>query len=139
MKKVLSLSAITLLVIFALVSCKKDTHNCTIKWLVTPSNITGVQTAIEVEANSIYRSYDDYLSKANFGTVDKSAHKIEVEEVTNNKIEKIKADAKKYALKANDELANFHPQWATYTVTVTFEGEDGQEILATYSYKPEEK
>lgn len=135
MKKTLILTAITLLAICTFSSCKKDTHDCTIKWTVTASNISGVELAIDMEKNSIYKAYDEHFSKANFGTIDKTNHKIEITEVTNNKIEKIKTDSKKYALKANDELANFHPVYGTYTVTVVFEGEDASETLATYTYE----
>ncbi len=134
MKKLLILSAITLLAVCSLSSCKKDSHDCTIRWTVTASNISGVEAAIEMEKNSIYREYDEYFTKANFGTLDKTNHKIDITDVTNNKIEKIKTDSKKYALKANDALANFHPTKGDYTVNVIFEGEDGTETLATYTY-----
>ncbi|MBQ7490612.1 MAG: hypothetical protein IJT51_08885 [Bacteroidales bacterium] len=135
MKKLLVLSAITIFAVCIFGSCKKDTHDCVVRWTVVASNVSGVESAIEMEKNQIYKVYDDHFSKANFGTVDKVAHKIDITEVTNNKIEKIKTDSKKYALKANDELANFHPTKGTYTVSVVFEGEDGNETMATYTYE----
>ena len=139
MKKLLILTAITLLAVCSLSSCKKDSHDCTIRWTVTASNTSGVEAAIEMEKNSIYKKYDEYFTKVNFGKIDVTNHKIEVTEVTNNKIEKIKTDTKKYAMKANDALANFPPTKADYTVNVIFDGEDGSETLATYTYEKVEE
>ncbi|MCQ2286092.1 MAG: hypothetical protein MJZ76_04375 [Bacteroidales bacterium] len=134
MKKIIALICIIASLVICTTSCHKDEQDCSIRWTVKTIHSEASEGDIQLDKNSIYKAFDAHFSKASFGSFDKSNHKINIEGATPNKVKKYKEDAKKFALKANDELANFHPTSGEFEITVTFSGKDGDETLVTYKY-----